>query len=141
MEKAEVIPEVVLSSGHRMPLIGLGTAGNPLPSNLTSILVDAIENGYRHFDTAAIYGSEGFVGEAVAQALEQGLIKSRGDVFVTSKLWCTDADPDLVLPALKKTLQLVSGARSKSNCEELQQGKDERKSPYLRLGTYPRRIG
>ncbi|XP_042490010.1 protein REDOX 2-like [Macadamia integrifolia] len=107
MEKAEVIPEVVLSSGHRMPLIGIGTACSPIPPNLTSTIVNAIELGYRHIDTAALYGTEKFVGEAVAQALEQGLIKSRSDVFVTSKLWCEDADPDLVLPALKKTLQTL----------------------------------
>ncbi|XP_042510858.1 methylecgonone reductase-like isoform X2 [Macadamia integrifolia] len=64
--------------------------------------------GYRHIDTASIYSTEEFVGQAIAQALEQGLIKSRSDVFVTSKLWCTDADHDLVLPALKETLQKLS---------------------------------
>ncbi|XP_042501617.1 protein REDOX 2-like [Macadamia integrifolia] len=101
----EMIPDVVLSSGHRMPSTGLGTASSPMPPNLTSILLHAIDLGYRHFDTASLYGTEEFVGQAIAQALEQGLIKSRGDVFITSKLWCSDADPDLVLPALKKTLQ------------------------------------
>ncbi|XP_043695488.1 methylecgonone reductase-like [Telopea speciosissima] len=106
MEKAaEVIPEVVLNSGHKMPLIGLGTAGFPVPPNLISHIVEAIEVGYRHIDTASIYGTEESVGQAIAQALEKGLIKSRSDVFVTSKLWCIDADHDLVLPALKETLK------------------------------------
>ncbi|KAJ4973131.1 hypothetical protein NE237_006305 [Protea cynaroides] len=104
MEK-QVIPEVVLNSGHSMPLIGFGTASNSSPPDLSSIIVQAIELGYRHIDTAALYGTEGFVGQAVAQALEQGVIKSRSDVFITSKLWCLDADHDLVLPALKKTLR------------------------------------
>ncbi|KAJ4972861.1 hypothetical protein NE237_006035 [Protea cynaroides] len=104
MEK-QVIPEVVLNSGHSMPLLGFGTASNSSPSDLASIIVQAIELGYRHIDTAALYGTEGFVGQAIAQALEQGVIKSRSDVFVTSKLWCPDADRDLVVPALKKTLQ------------------------------------
>lgn len=90
-----------------MPLIGLGTAASPLPPHetLTSIFIDGIEVGYRHFDTAAAYGTEEPLGQAVAKALELGLIKSRDEVFITSKLWITDAHQDLVLPALKTTLQ------------------------------------
>ncbi|XP_043719851.1 methylecgonone reductase-like [Telopea speciosissima] len=100
-----MIPEVVLNSGHRMPLIGFGTGCDPIPANLTSTIVNAIELGYRHFDTASIYKTEEFVGQAITQALERGLIDDRSDVFVTSKLWCSDADHDLVLPALKETLK------------------------------------
>ncbi|KAF7852068.1 hypothetical protein BT93_L0596 [Corymbia citriodora subsp. variegata] len=102
-----VVPEVVLNSGMRMPLIGMGggAASLPPPDVLTSIFFDAIEVGYRHFDTAANYGSEEVLGRAVAKALDQGLVKSRSDIFITTKLWCTDAHPDLVLPALKKSLQ------------------------------------
>ncbi|MCD7457557.1 hypothetical protein HAX54_035415 [Datura stramonium] len=98
--------EVVLNSGYKMPLLGMGTATYPMPSidELTSILVDAIETGYRHFDTAALYGSEEAVGRAVAAAIERDIIKRRQQMFITSKLWCTDAHPQLVLPALKNTL-------------------------------------
>lgn len=101
--------EVALNSGHKMPLIGFGTASfPPLPTNtLTPIIVEAIKVGYRHFDTAAVYRSEEALGRAVAEALEQGLIKSRDEVFITSKLWCTHADRDLVLPALRETLGYV----------------------------------
>ncbi|PKI53595.1 hypothetical protein CRG98_026045 [Punica granatum] len=79
------MPDVALSSGHKMPLIGLGTAAYPPPppEALTAILS---------------------LGQAVAEALKRGLIKNRDEVFITSKLWCTDADPSLILPALKKTL-------------------------------------
>ncbi|OWM62659.1 methylecgonone reductase-like [Punica granatum] len=99
--------EVALSSGHKMPLIGLGTVAMPLPppEALTAILVEAIEVGYRHFDTAAIYGSEESLGRAITEALKRRLIRSRNEVFITSKLWCTDADPALVLPALRETLK------------------------------------
>ncbi|KAL3724879.1 hypothetical protein ACJRO7_029965 [Eucalyptus globulus] len=102
-----VVPEVVLSSGERMPLIGMGCAASPPPPPevLTSILLEAIEVGYRHFDTAALYGTEEALGRAVAEALDRGLIKSRNQIFITTKLWCTDAHPDLVLPALKNSLQ------------------------------------
>jgi 3''-deamino-3''-oxonicotianamine reductase len=68
-------------------------------------LVDAIEIGYMHFDTASIYNTEEPLGQAVSKALKLGLIKNRDEVFVTSKLWCTDAHHDRVLPALKTTLK------------------------------------
>ena len=105
--EAKKVREVVLNSGQKMPFIGLGTGASPLPPQeaLISIFIDAIEVGYRHFDTAAIYGTEEALGKAVAKALELSLIKSRDEIFITSKLWNTDADRDLVLPALKATLQ------------------------------------
>ncbi|KAJ8569964.1 hypothetical protein K7X08_006541 [Anisodus acutangulus] len=86
---ATFVPSVVLNSGHEMPLIGMGTAPTaptlPPKDELVSIFVDAIEAGYRHFDTAASYGSEEALGEAVAEALQRGLIKNREEVFITSK--------------------------------------------------------
>jgi len=105
--EAKRIPEVILNSGKKMPVIGLGTASIPPPPHetLTSILIDAFEIGYRHFDTASLCGSEEPLGKAVEKALELGLVKSRDEVFITSKLWSSDAHPDLVLPALKTSLQ------------------------------------
>ncbi|CAI9113271.1 OLC1v1013845C3 [Oldenlandia corymbosa var. corymbosa] len=103
------IPEIVLNSGHKMPALGMGCAAEKLPpvEELTSILVHAMEIGYRHFDTAACYGSEEAVGKAVAKALEIGLIQNRDELFITSKLWITNSHHDLVLPALKKTLETM----------------------------------
>lgn len=101
------IPEVLLNSGHKMPVIGMGTSVDNRPSNdvLASIFVDAIKVGYRHFDSASVYGTEEAIGMAVAKALEQGLIKSRDELFITSKPWNTDADYELIVPALKTTLK------------------------------------
>lgn len=48
----------------------------------------AIENGYRHIDTAFAYGNEGEVGKGLAKAIASGKVK-REDVFVTTKLWST----------------------------------------------------
>ncbi|XP_049356852.1 protein REDOX 2-like [Solanum verrucosum] len=105
---AMLVPTVMLNSGHEMPLIGMGTAPTaptlPPIDQLVSIFIDAIEAGYRHFDTAAVYGSEEALGRAMAEAIQRGLIKSREDVFITSKLWCTETHHDLVLPALKRSL-------------------------------------
>ncbi|XP_047173210.1 methylecgonone reductase-like [Vigna umbellata] len=107
--EAKTIPEVVLNSGHKMPNLGFGTGTVPLPPShvLIPAFIEAIKVGYRHFDTAAYYGSEESLGQAIAQALDQGLIKSRSELFVTSKLWCTDAHPGLVLPALKSSLKTL----------------------------------
>nr|GMD52071.1 aldo-keto reductase family 4 member C9-like [Ipomoea batatas] len=57
--------------------------------------------GYRHFDTARIYGSEPWLGNALRKAISKGVIE-REDIFVTSKLWSSDhTDP---LSALNQTL-------------------------------------
>jgi len=58
--------------------------------------------GYRHFDTAKIYGSEVAVGNALRRAIHDGLVE-REDIHVTSKLWSSDHhDP---ISALQQTLQ------------------------------------
>ncbi|KAK9920861.1 hypothetical protein M0R45_029401 [Rubus argutus] len=105
---ATQIPEVVLesSNGRRtMPVLGFGTAADNLqPEVLVAAVLDAIKLGYRHFDTAAVYGSEQSLGEAIAQALKLGLVGSRDDLFITSKLWPNDAHPHLVIHALNKSL-------------------------------------
>ncbi|KAK6123810.1 hypothetical protein DH2020_042449 [Rehmannia glutinosa] len=106
MDRVE-IPEVVLNSGHKMPAIGLGTGGSSEPSaeQMIPLLLDAIAAGYRHIDTAALYGTEEFVGRAVAEAVDRGLVKSRDELFITSKLCCTDTHHDLVLPAIQESLR------------------------------------
>eukprot|EP00262_Sarcandra_glabra_P015788 TRINITY_DN495_c1_g1_i1.p1 TRINITY_DN495_c1_g1~~TRINITY_DN495_c1_g1_i1.p1 ORF type:complete len:335 (+),score=41.68 TRINITY_DN495_c1_g1_i1:92-1006(+) len=89
-----------------MPLIGMGTAQRPFVLEaMKSALLHAIELGYRHFDTGAVYMSEQPLADVVAEALNRGLIKSRTDLFITSKLWCSDAHAHLVLPALQKSLK------------------------------------
>lgn len=105
------IPEVFLSSGgsRPIPLAGMGTAGRPVvPENIKLAVPQAIELGYRHFDTASLYETERSLGDAIAGALQRGLVKSRSELFVTSKLWCSDAHRVLVLPALQRSLRYSS---------------------------------
>ncbi|BFG16327.1 hypothetical protein CerSpe_026010 [Prunus speciosa] len=103
------IPEVVLGSSvgpKSMPVLGFGTAADNIqPNLLKTAVLEAITLGYRHFDTAAIYGSEQTLGEAIKEALKLGLVASRDQLFITSKLWSNDAHPHLVIPALKKSLE------------------------------------
>ncbi|KAF9624241.1 hypothetical protein IFM89_009040 [Coptis chinensis] len=103
------IPDIELSSGCRIPVLGMGTASGPIapPEVVASVVIDAIKLGYRHLDTASFYQSEGPVGRAISEAVRRGLITSRSELHVTSKLWCTDAHHDLVLPALHKTLKTL----------------------------------
>lgn len=52
-------------------------------------ILNAIRVGYRLIDTAAVYGNEDAVGEAVREAIEEGLC-TREELFITSKLWIQD---------------------------------------------------
>ncbi|KAL6838330.1 hypothetical protein ACP4OV_031834 [Aristida adscensionis] len=102
------VPEVALRSGNARPMaaIGMGTAQFPVVHEAAKgAVLAAIEVGFRHFDTAYMYGTEKPLGEAVAEAVRRGLVASREEVFVTSKLWCTQCHADLVLPSLRETLQ------------------------------------
>lgn len=90
-----------------MPVIGMGTAvgrRNYDPAVIKAAIVEAVKVGYRHFDTAAFYKTEPYLGGAIAEALKLGLV-SRDELFITTKLWSASAHPGLVIPALKKSLQ------------------------------------
>ncbi|KAJ9135656.1 hypothetical protein P3X46_032810 [Hevea brasiliensis] len=103
-----VIPEITLCSCEKtMPVIGMGTSVYPPADKETTkaAIIEAIKAGYRHFDTALAYGSEQPLGEAIAEALSLGLIKSRDELFITSKLWSSFADKDMVVPALRMSLR------------------------------------
>uniref|UniRef100_A0A8C5WKS7 NADP-dependent oxidoreductase domain-containing protein n=1 Tax=Leptobrachium leishanense TaxID=445787 RepID=A0A8C5WKS7_9ANUR len=64
----------------------------------------AIEVGYRHIDCAFIYGNEVEVGRAIRARIADGTVK-REDIFYTGKLWSTFQSPELVRPALERTLK------------------------------------
>ncbi|SJM83377.1 probable D-arabinose dehydrogenase [NAD(P)+] heavy chain [Zygosaccharomyces bailii] len=76
-----------LNNGVRIPALALGTANPPESIGGTKQAVKtAIKAGYRHIDTAWAYGSEPYVGEAIKELLEEGVIR-REDIFITSKVW------------------------------------------------------
>ncbi|PKI77132.1 hypothetical protein CRG98_002635 [Punica granatum] len=104
------IPDVLLSSnapGARpMPVIGLGTSADPLdPVAMKLSVIEAIRLGYRHFDTAPLYGSEVPLGEVLAEAIRLGLVASREELFITTKLWCSDNHVDRVIPAIQNSIR------------------------------------
>ncbi len=65
---------VRLSSGHPMPLLGLGTFLSK-PGEVAAAVKHAIKVGYRHVDTAAIYGNEKEVGDGVRAACDEYGVK------------------------------------------------------------------
>ena len=79
---------VQLNTGAKMPIIGFGVFQIPQDTT-TQIVLDAIKAGFRSFDTAASYGNEKAVGEAIAQAIAEGLV-TREELFITSKIWVQD---------------------------------------------------
>ncbi|KAL1218761.1 Deoxymugineic acid synthase 1-D [Cardamine amara subsp. amara] len=95
------------SVSHLMPVLALGTAASPPPEPmvLKQTVLEAIKLGYRHFDTSPRYQTEEPLGEALAEAVFQGLVQSRSELFVTSKLWCADAHGGLVVPAIQRSLK------------------------------------
>jgi len=76
---------VSLSDGNSMPLLGLGTWAAQPGGETRDAVAFALETGYRHIDTATMYGNEQDVGEAVRQSSIP-----RQEIFVTTKLWDSD---------------------------------------------------
>ena len=91
------IPTITLNNGVRMPALGYGVFQTP-PEETRTAVTTALEIGYRHLDTAAAYGNEREVGQAiVASGLE------RDDVFVETKVWISDYGYDATLHAFDKS--------------------------------------
>jgi 2,5-diketo-D-gluconate reductase A len=81
-------PEIMLNNGQTIPQLGFGTFLIE-PEDTVDAVSAALEAGYRHIDTAQMYGNEREAGEAIAKS---GL--DRGEVFVTSKLANGSHRPD-----------------------------------------------
>ena len=98
MSKNVTSTQLQLNNGLNIPQVGLGVwqAGG----GTKRAVLAALEAGYRHIDTAAVYGNEAQVGAAIA---ESGI--PRGQVFVTSKLWNNDHGYDKALQAYDASLK------------------------------------
>ncbi len=90
---------VKLNNAYQMPIIGLGTFRSK-PNDAYKAVKAAIDAGYRHIDTAAIYDNEEAVGKAIKDA---NII--REDLFVTTKVWNTDQGYDKTMNAFHDSLK------------------------------------
>jgi len=97
------IPTLTLNNGVTLPSIGFGVYQTP-PEETSQAVQSAFEAGYRHVDTAAAYGNERGVGEALRRS---GL--AREDVFLETKVWVVDYGYNETLHAFEKGAKKLGG--------------------------------
>ena len=93
-----VVPTLTLNDGNHIPQLGFGV-WQVSTSDIVSSVAKALEVGYRHIDTAAIYGNEEGVGAAIA---DSGI--PRDELFITTKLWNDSHGVDAAVKAATTSL-------------------------------------
>jgi diketogulonate reductase-like aldo/keto reductase len=93
-----IASRVRLNNGLRMPVLGLGVYQSPPGAPTRGAVRAALEGGYRSIDTAALYGNERDVGEAI-----RGSGVPSEEVFVTTKLWNSDQGYESALEAFERS--------------------------------------
>ena len=91
------VPTLTLNNGVTLPAIGFGVFQTP-PDETRSAVAAALSEGYRHIDTAAAYGNERQVGDAV-----HGSGLDRSDVFLETKIWISDYGYEQTLHGFEKS--------------------------------------
>jgi diketogulonate reductase-like aldo/keto reductase len=100
--KLTIETKIKLNDGHLMPQLGLGVWQTRAGATCEAAVLAALEAGYRHIDTAAMYGNEESVGAAIGMS---GI--PRENIFVTTKLWNSDhGNPERALDTSLRKLQL-----------------------------------
>jgi 2,5-diketo-D-gluconate reductase A len=99
------VPNIALNNGRSIPQLGFGVFLVP-PEDTAETVSRALEAGYRHIDTAEMYGNEKQVGEAIAAS---GL--DRDDIYITSKLDNAFHEPDEARRAFDSTLAALGVER------------------------------
>ena len=88
---------ITLNNGVTMPTLGFGVFQTPADETATAV-AEALRVGYRHIDTAAAYGNERGVGDAVRDSA-----LARDQVFLETKLWISDYSYDTALHSFEKS--------------------------------------
>ena len=96
---SQTVPLILLNNSQKIPQIGFGVYLIP-PEETEKCVLEAIKIGYRHFDTAHMYGNEKEVGAAIKKS---GI--ARNELFITSKLWITEYGEGITLKAIDKMLK------------------------------------
>lgn len=98
-----------LSSGFNIPSVGLGTYEIPA-SETKNVVYEALKSGFRHFDTAVLYGNEYEVGQGIVKWLNEDTENNkREDVFYTTKLWNSENGYERAKKAIENCLDKVQG--------------------------------
>ncbi len=102
----ELVPKIVLNSGAKIPVIGLGTFGSDhvTHNEVAEAVKYAIKIGYRHLDCASVYGNENTIGNVINEIVSAGIAK-REELWITSKVWNDMHAEGDVIASCKKTLK------------------------------------
>ena len=101
--KLKIDSRVALSDGNSMPLLGLGVWDAKSGKETYDAVIHALGKGYRHIDTAEMYGNEKDVGNAV---IDSGI--AREEIFITTKLWDSGLGYDHALNAFDASLKKLN---------------------------------
>jgi len=93
------VPMIKLNDGNHIPQLGYGV-WQVSNDEAVAAVSEALKAGYRHIDTAAIYGNEEGVGKAIQSS---GI--ARGDIFLTTKLWNSEQGYESTLKAFDTSLK------------------------------------
>ncbi len=93
------VPLITLNNGQKIPQLGFGVYCIP-PAETEQCVLEALKIGYRHIDTAHMYGNEKEVGSAIKKS---GI--PRNEIFITSKLWISEYGEGKTLQAIDKMLK------------------------------------
>ena len=93
------VPQLELNDGRSIPQLGFGVFKVD-PDEAERVVTDALEVGYRHIDTAAVYGNEVGVGRAIEKS---GI--PRDELFITTKLWNSDQGTQSAFDAIDLSLE------------------------------------
>jgi 2,5-diketo-D-gluconate reductase A len=93
------VPHIALNDGQTIPQLGFGVFKVD-PDEAERVVSDALEVGYRHLDTAAVYGNEVGVGRAIEKS---GI--ARDELFITTKLWNSDQGTQSAFDAIDLSLE------------------------------------
>ena len=94
----------LLNNGIKIPMLGLGTYRiGKTDNDVYRAIRTALDIGYRHIDTATLYGNEAPIGKAIR---ESGI--PREEIFVTTKLWGDDVMKEAVPQAFDRSMQLLN---------------------------------
>ena len=98
------VPTRKMNDGNEIDQIGLGLWRVDDEKECNLAIKSAIAEGYRHFDSAQIYGNEEFLGNALQEAYKENSGLKREDLFITTKLWNDNQFYDQVIPAFEQSL-------------------------------------
>ena len=99
------IPSVELNSSRKIPQIGLGLWKNVLPHAFYGAINAGLAAGYRHFDTAQIYGNETMLGKALRLSEVD-----RSELFITTKVFNFNQSPGRLEPSVTRSLKRLQTA-------------------------------